>query len=134
MENDYGVIDISGTPAAYETPVMQTGFYTHVSEFGEKTQFHFRRMPRAQRFPGRFGVFAYDPDAHWILIAVMDRYTENNFKDVSVGESGKYYRMWITNSPTSPNWIVDKWVCAWCGRSSFVGELIHPKCVDKAAQ
>ncbi len=99
-------------------PPFLTGIYCVLDQYMNENKFHFRRMPRAAKYTGRFGLFFYDPDAHWQLIAVWDRLT-TSWEKVSGLPVDVSAKLKIFDEPQTheeaPKLIEHR--CAWCGKS-----------------
>ncbi len=123
MTNDYSHLD-TFTVVPFILPPIACGEYSVTDDFGDAHKFHFRRMPRARRHTGRYGVFYHDADAHWQLVGW-------------VNDEGQF---------VYPEWQDKRWFprlglfllqkkkleiqrCCWCGRmlTKDDGELIHAK-------
>lgn len=104
-------------PASFNLPPMLTGLYVLFDTYGSEHRYHFRRIPRATKFTGRFGLFYHDPDAHWQLLAVWD-HKQVEWETVpglptEVSKRIKLFTEPLTDE-NSPKLVEHR--CAWCGK------------------
>lgn len=111
LKNDYSLIDREHGETPYVLPPFPCGWYEHTGQYGEKTVYQFRRMPRAGKYTGKYGLWLKDPDAGMVLIGV-----------VIIGrlqqEGATYSRQYdaFRGSHGSGKLILTKRACSWCGR------------------
>lgn len=116
MKNDYGYLDNLLTAVAFRRPPIKVGEYTVLDDFGDRHRYHFRRMPRARRYTGRYGLFYHHPDAHWLLVGYVD--DGGNFQrpvDL-LKEYESFLNLFLRSKRT-----LDLQRCAWCGRVMETG-------------
>ena len=94
-------------PAAFVLPNIPCGTYTSTNMFGETTKFQFRRMPRAAKHTGKFGLFYYDADAGNVLMGVYDPDTGLVEKITKL-----YPQVWEAWGVAT----LEGKACAWCGK------------------
>lgn len=137
MTNNYEVLDKLGypKPVAFTFPPIPCGHYTATLRTGEEVHFKFRRMPRAQRHTGRFGVFLKDPDAGDVLISLMSP-EGDGFEDVK-SQYPAQLLVWVDIFRNKVPYVMTKTQCAWCSRNlegARIEGKIHDKCLDKINQ
>ena len=124
MKNDYAFLDAEYAAAPYVLPPIHCGWYEYTSPYGEVTKYQFRRMPRAGKYTGKYGLWLDHPDAHMVLIGVVENGKLREEKSVY---SRNYYDWFLDTGRVK---LVEP-TCSWCGRKLAAGEDLHhksPKC------
>lgn len=115
MNNDYGFLDTNHGSTPYVLPPIPCGWYEHTSPYGEKTVFQFRRMPRAGKYTGKYGLWLDHPDAHMVLIGVVEGGVLREERSVY---SKDYYPLFLDTGRVK----LTQRTCAWCGRKLTLQE------------
>ncbi len=107
----------------FKEPPIPCGLYTVKDDFDTEHKYHFRRMPRARKYTGRFGLWYHHPDAHWLLVGWVN--DENQFQrpvDIS-----KEYERFLDLFLLSKRTLTSQ-RCAWCGRTMPIDHpTVHGK-------
>jgi hypothetical protein len=123
MTNDYTLLDtFSSVP--FTLPPLPTGEYIVTDAFNTTHKFHFRRMPRARRYTGRFGLFFYDPDSHWTLVGVVGADNSFEFPVEQPNDLKPRLELFLRGCREL---VLPR--CAWCGRKLDGEDVIHSKSV-----
>lgn len=143
LKNNYGIIDSEHGTTPYVLPPFACGWYEYTGEYGDKTVYQFRRMPRAGKHTGKYGLWLKDPDAGMVLIGVVKPAMSGG--QVLAPEPGAYqpqflrFRAGFSVYYTDMNEKVLKLIkraCSWCGRELLdATRLCHdsPKCQPKTS-
>lgn len=137
MKNDYSFLDTEHGVEPYVLPPIACGWYEHTGPYGDKTVYQFRRMPRAGKYTGRYGLWLKDKDAGMILIGVVKDRLEPEGTTYK-GQFDQFFRAalghGISQSGTgfilvsSPALVLTKRACSWCGRELLdTTRLCHDK-------
>jgi|SRR5262245_28047420 len=122
MRNNYALLNELSPTIPFREPPILCGMYTVWDEFKIAHQYHFRRMPRAIRYTGRYGVFYHHPDIHWMLVGWVDDNNQFQRPYTLLKEHEKFLTLFV-NGPRR----LDGPRCAWCGRKMGFGEPpVHP--------
>lgn len=137
LKFDYSEITREYGVEPYVLPPFPCGWYEYTDTYGEKYTYQFRRMPRAGKHTGKYGLWLKDADAGMVLIAVV--------KDgVLVPEGRTYNEQFnafnLTNrqeayTDVDSELALTKRTCSWCGRELLDNtRLCHdtPKCTPKS--
>lgn len=119
MKNDYSILDDLKT-VPFILPIVACGEYSVKDDFDTLHKFAFRRMPRARRYTGRYGLFYHDPDAHWVLVGVV---IDGQFQ-LPVELPKEMHRRLSLFLLGRQTLVVQR--CAWCGREMERGNnFVH---------
>lgn len=118
LKNDYSLIDREHGETPYVLPPFPCGWYEHTGQYGEKTVYQFRRMPRAGRYTGKYGLWLKDKDAGMVLIGVVVQQK----LDPPPGTAMYNRQLSIFSLMQRGEWYEEgtleltKRACSWCGR------------------
>lgn len=149
LKKDYGFLDTEHGVTPYVLPPIACGWYEHTGQFGEKTVYQFRRMPRAGKYTGKYGLWLKDKDAGMVLIgfigdvghltgmllpveettiyrAKFDAF--KMFKDSIWVPCRSVWSMTTSDDRLYTAWNLTKRACSWCGRELLdATRLCHDK-------
>jgi hypothetical protein len=138
LRNNYSDLGTAVTETPYVLPPFPCGWYEHTGPYGDKTVYQFRRMPRAGKYTGRYGLWLKDPDAGMVLIGVVIGKSlepegltyRDKFNDFLMGCAANALSV-VGVVCVNPTLAITKRTCSWCGRElSGADRLCHdtPKC------
>jgi hypothetical protein len=117
MQGNYSHLDEILTAVKFKLPPIPTGMYEVIDDFDTKHSYHFRRMPRARKYMGRFGLWYHHPDAQWLLVGRVNDQNHFQMPVELLKEYDKFLSLFLLGKRT----LVEA-RCAWCGRKTSAGE------------
>lgn len=130
LKKDYSFLDTEHGVEPYVLPPIPCGWYEHTGPYGDKTVYQFRRMPRAGKYTGRYGLWLKDKDAGMVLIGVVRKAEKPGDPDELWQEGKTYEKQFRQFLPltTGSGIVLTKRTCSWCGRELLDGtRLCHDK-------
>ena len=112
MTGNYSHLDTINTPSKFRLPPIPTGMYEVTDDFDCTHDYHFRRMPRARKYTGRFGLWYHHPDAHWILVGWVSDQGHFQRPVELLNEYERFLSLFLLGKRT----LIEP-RCEWCGKS-----------------
>lgn len=120
------------TPEPFFLPAVPCGKYRVQAISGAEYVFTFRRIPRAAKHTGKFGLFWKSPDEGTVLIGLYDHVTGKITRSDKIHEHDGPFKLFSAELREPAEWS-----CAWCGRKVLVTPVdntmayIHQQCRKK---